>query len=96
LSKFGSLIQLNNDITFLPYKQISLQIGKSCVHFNLKKTLIAWLCCYSKFYSQNECVDYNHLLEKIVHDYEKEDILECNYVILILFRPIQFTMKKNI
>ncbi len=87
---------MNNDITFLPYKQISLQIGKSCVHFILKKTLLAWLCCYSKFYNQNEFVDYNHLIEKIVHNYEKEDVLECNYVVLFLSRPIQSTMKTNI
>ena len=82
LSKFGSLIQLNCDIIFLPYKQISLQIGKSCLVFNLKKTFLAWICCFSNNIQNEEYIDYDDYFEK-KHLDNKETVIDCNIVYFI-------------
>ena len=80
LSKFGSLIQLNCDILFLPYKQISLQIGKSCLFFNLKKNFLAWIRCFNIL--NEEFIDYNDYFEK-KHLDNKEIIIDCVIVNII-------------
>jgi hypothetical protein len=45
-SKFGSLVQTTNRLVILPYKQLSLQIGRFSYNFNLKRTFCAHLSCY--------------------------------------------------
>ena len=46
-SKFGTLIQIDNEFNLLPEKQLGLQIGKYLVTFNVKKTFCAYFTCYS-------------------------------------------------
>ena len=79
LSKFGSHIQIYSDILFLPNRQISLQIGKSCLKFNLTKSFTAFICCYSKHFSDNKFLDYNDYFDHIIVN-RKEVLLDCNTV----------------
>jgi hypothetical protein len=44
-SKFGTLIQVQNDIQILPFKQISFQVGKVYLIVNMEKTLLGHACC---------------------------------------------------
>jgi len=44
-SKFGTLIQVQNEIQILPFKQISFQIGKIYLIVNMEKTLWGTICC---------------------------------------------------
>ena len=83
LSKFGSLIQIYSDIYFLPYRQISLQNGNSCLHFNLIKTFSALMCCFSKISPKTEYIDYYDYFEKMNVN-NREEIMDCNIVISCL------------
>lgn len=45
-SKFGTLIQIPEDFIVYPDKQLALQIGKTFVLLQMKKTCLAILRCY--------------------------------------------------
>lgn len=45
-SKFGTLIQIPENFNVFPNKQLALQIGKTFLSFNMKKTCIGFLRCY--------------------------------------------------
>jgi hypothetical protein len=45
-SKFGSLVQSDNKLIIIPYRQLALQIGRFYFTFNLKRSLFACLRCY--------------------------------------------------
>jgi hypothetical protein len=42
-SKFGTLLMIQNDFIFLPWKEIGLQLGKFHLYFYLSKS---FFCCY--------------------------------------------------
>lgn len=71
-SKFGTLAQIQNDIIFLPYKQFALQCGKIYLLFNLKRTFIAWVRCYSN--KNLSGIDYNELLKNQAFVFYKEEM----------------------
>jgi hypothetical protein len=74
-SKFGTLAQIQNDITFLPNKAISIQCGKLHLIFYLKKTFFAWIRCYSNKYLDR--LDYNDFLDSqhlLYYKYELENL----------------------
>lgn len=61
-SKFGTLAQVQSELMLLPYKIMSLQIGKSFTSFFVQKTLKGMLnCCY--FYPHRNIKDYNDLFD---------------------------------
>jgi len=45
-SKFGTLLQIPEDFIVLPNKQLALQLGKTFLCFQMKKTCLAILRCY--------------------------------------------------
>ena len=57
-SKFGTLLLIQNNILFLPYKEINIQTGKCHLIFYLLRTFLACLMCYK-----------NKILDKL--SYEK-------------------------
>lgn len=54
-SKFGTLLLIQNNIAFLPYKIISIQTGKCHLMFRLTRTCLGWFKCYnnSLYYQMN-------------------------------------------
>ncbi len=82
-SKFGTLIQLNGDISLIPMKILSLQIGKVYNVFVLRKTLFAYIKCMKmKKYLE---MDYNECIKRSGFVAEEENI---NIVLLLLIRLI--------
>jgi hypothetical protein len=71
-SKFGTLVQIQNDITIIPNKQIAMQSGKLFLIFNTIKTCFAWVTCYKN--KKLHKFDYNDLLENDSPCYYKEEI----------------------
>ena len=53
-SKFGTLILIQNNILFLPYKDISIQTGKSHLIFNLNRTCLGLFKCYKNILYENQ------------------------------------------
>ena len=53
-SKFGTLVLIQNDILFLPNKDVSIQTGKNHFLFKLKRTCLGLLKCYNNklFYNK--------------------------------------------
>lgn len=45
-SKFGTLLQIPENFVVYPNKQLALQIGRTFVLFQMKKTCFAILRCY--------------------------------------------------
>jgi hypothetical protein len=70
-SKFGTLVQLNGDISVIPMKTLSLQFGKFYNVFTLKKSIFAYIRCYNnKRYlgmDYNECVRNNYINKEEEH-----------------------------
>ena len=57
-SKFGTLLLIQNDILFLPYKDIKIQTGRSLLIFKLKRTCLGLFKCYkNKLYNNNSYLD---------------------------------------
>ena len=56
-SKFGTLLLIQNNILFLPYKKISIQTGKCHLIFKLTRTCLGLFKCYK-----------NALYEKMAYD----------------------------
>ena len=47
-SKFGTLLMIQNNFTFVPWKEINLQLGKYHLNFNLTKNILcSFKCCYN-------------------------------------------------
>lgn len=46
-SKFGTLVQINDKISIMPYKPLSLQVGRGFLLFNVKKNFLSLLTCYT-------------------------------------------------
>ena len=67
-SKFGTLLLIQNNILFLPYKDISLQTGKCHLIFRLKRTCLGLFKCYSnKMYEKKSYEDYFKTKDKKVY-----------------------------
>ena len=56
-SKFGTLLLIQNNLLFLPYKEISIQTGKCHLMFKLTRTCLGLFKCYK-----------NKLYEKMVYE----------------------------
>ena len=72
-SKFGTLILLPNEIILLPYKQLAIQSGKYYMSFIVKKTILAYLKCFS---IRKTVLDYEEFLEKNI---PKAKVVDCIY-----------------
>jgi len=72
-SKFGTLIQLQNEIILLHNKQLGIQMGKYYMTFLVKKTFWAYLTCFS--YKQ-DLKDYDHALD-LHPPIQREKIYDC-------------------
>ena len=67
-SKFGTLLLIQNNILFLPYKDISLQTGKCHLIFRLKRTCLGLFKCYrNKMYEKKSYEDYFKTKDKKVY-----------------------------
>ena len=67
-SKFGTLLLIQNNILFLPYKEISLQTGKCHLIFRLKRTCLGFFKCYNnKMYEKMSYEDYFKTKDKKVY-----------------------------
>jgi hypothetical protein len=53
-SKFGTLVLIQNNILFLPNKDISIQTGKSHFIFKLRRTCLGLFKCYNNRLYQNK------------------------------------------
>ena len=72
-SKFGSLLLIQNNVLFLPNKNVSIQAGKSHLTFYLRRTCLGLFKCYkNKLYDKKSYLDsffnnekkvYNQILE---------------------------------
>lgn len=84
-SKFGTLVQVQNDVAILPEKQISFQCGKVFLSCNLKRTLYAFFTCYKNLALLNN--DYNDNFEHqslLIYKEETEKINLVNIIYKIL------------
>ena len=79
-SKFGTLLLIQNNILFLPNKNISIQAGKCHLIFNLRRTCLGLFKCYkNKLYDKKSYLDNFYNNEKKVYN----QILETfNYNII--------------
>ena len=67
-SKFGTLILIQNNIVFLPYKEISIQTGKCHLIFNLKRSFLGCFKCYkNKIYDKLSYEDFFKTKDKKVY-----------------------------
>ena len=68
-SKFGTLLLIQNNILFLPYKDISIQTGKCHLSFKLKRTCLGCFKCYqNKKYEKMSYEDYFKTKDKNVYN----------------------------
>ena len=71
-SRFGTLLLIQNNILFLPYKKISIQTGKCNLIFRLTRTCLGLFKCYK-----------NRLFDKMAYDrYFKNNDKKVYYQIL--------------
>jgi hypothetical protein len=47
ISKFGTLIQMNDDISVIPEYKLSLQINRILLKFKAKRNCLSFLKCYT-------------------------------------------------
>ena len=67
-SKFGTLVLIQNNILFLPYKDINIQTGRSLLMFKLRRTCIGLFKCFkNKLYSNKSYLDSFLNYEKKVY-----------------------------
>jgi hypothetical protein len=92
-SKFGTSVQLQNEIFVIPGKPLAIQCSKLFLMFFLSKTCIAWLSCYhNKLLAQ---LDYNiYLADKQPSYYLKE--LDCLNVIDTNFSISNMDLKSSL
>ena len=80
-SKFGTLLLIQNNIQFLPYKDISIQSGKCHMLFKLKRTCLGCFKCYqNKKYEKMSYEDYFKTKDKKIFtqiiDYFNNNIVD--------------------
>ena len=87
-SKFGTLLLIQNEMMFLPYKPLSIQIGKFHLSFKLSRTLISWLKCYR---NKQICkLNYDQILKSmkmIIYEDELKNIKSVTYTDDELYTP---------
>ena len=67
-SKFGTLLLIQNDIMFLPYKEISIQTGRFHLLFYLIRTFLGCFKCYkNKIYDKLTYEQYINSHEKKIY-----------------------------
>lgn len=67
-SKFGTLLLIQNNILFLPYKEISIQTGKCHLVFYLMRTCLGCFKCYkNKIFDNLSYEEYFNINEKKVY-----------------------------
>ena len=67
-SKFGTLVLIQNNILFLPYKDINIQTGRSLLMFKLRRTCIGLFKCFkNKLYNNKSYLDSFLNYEKKVY-----------------------------
>jgi hypothetical protein len=67
-SKFGTLLLIQNNLLFLPYKEISIQTGPCHLIFYVVRTILGCLKCYkNKVYDQFTYEKYFDFQEKIIY-----------------------------
>ena len=67
-SIFGTLVLIQNNILFLPYKDINIQTGRSLLMFKLRRTCIGLFKCFkNKLYSNKSYLDSFLNYEKKVY-----------------------------
>ena len=67
-SKFGTLVLIQNNILFLPYKDTNIQTGRSLLMFKLRRTCIGLFKCFkNKLYSNKSYLDSFLNYEKKVY-----------------------------
>jgi hypothetical protein len=80
-SKFGTLLQLQSDVLFLPNKNFALQSGRIYITITLKRTFIGWLLCYHNK-ALNE-FDYNNYFEKQIIAVENNIVHKFDMVVYL-------------
>lgn len=67
-SKFGTLLLIQNNILFLPYKEINIQTGKCHLVFYLMRTFLGCFKCYkNKIFDNLSYEEYFNMNEKKVY-----------------------------
>ena len=67
-SKFGTLVLIQNNILFLPNKDISIQTGKSLLKFKLRRTCLGLFKCYrNRLYENKKYLESFNNNEKKVY-----------------------------
>ena len=77
-SKFGTLLLIQNNILFLPYKEINIQTGKCHLIFYLLRSCLGWFRCYknkmfdklsyeNNFNSEEKKV-YSQILDNLINN----------------------------
>ena len=80
-SKFGTLLLIQNNILFLPYKEISIQTGKCHLVFYLMRTFLGCFKCYkNKIFENLSYEEYFNINEKKVYTQILENIKNNNIV----------------
>lgn len=57
VSKFGTLLLIQNDILFLPFKDISIQTGKCLLNFRLMRTFLGCFKCFKNSIYEKMCYE---------------------------------------
>jgi hypothetical protein len=78
-SKFGTLVQLQNDVMFLPNKLFALQSGRIYILITMTKTFLGYLLCYSN--KSLNGMDYNDYFEKQVIKMETKFVENIHIVV---------------
>ena len=67
-SKFGTLLLIQNNILFLPYKDLNIQTGKNHLIFRLVRTFLGCFKCFkNKNYENLSYADYFNVKDKKVY-----------------------------
>ena len=75
-SKFGTLLLIQNNILFLPYKEINIQTGKCHLTFYLVRTCLGCFKCYkNKLFDKITYEKYLYSQPKIVYTQMLENLL---------------------
>ena len=75
-SKFGTLLLIQNNILFLPYKEINIQTGKCHLVFYLVRTCLGCFKCYkNKLFDKITYEKYLYSQAKIVYTQMLENLL---------------------
>ena len=78
-SKFGTLVQLQNNVMFLPNKIFALQSGKIYITIKMVRTFIGWMLCYHN--KELDSQDFNDYFKKQTIKVEEKVIENINFVV---------------